>query len=94
MTFGCPYAALPKGHNALHTYGYTDGQILEAVLIVGLAKYANTVAFGLGTVPDFDPWRCGNLVRRHRRSPLRPIVSFVYPERLQARCQSTRVHSK
>jgi uncharacterized peroxidase-related enzyme len=40
--------------DALHTYGYTDGQILEAVLTVGLAKFANFVSFGLGTAPDFD----------------------------------------
>jgi len=28
-------------------------QILEAVMCVGLAKFANYVGFGLGTVPDF-----------------------------------------
>ena len=43
--------------DALRTYGYTDEQILEAVLMVGLAKFANFVAFGLGTVPDFDSSR-------------------------------------
>src|SRR5260370_26307062 len=43
--------------DALHTYGYSDEQILEAVLMVGLAKFANFVAFGLGTVPDFDASR-------------------------------------
>jgi uncharacterized peroxidase-related enzyme len=40
--------------DALRTYGYTDEQILETVVVVGFAKFANTVAFGLGTVPDFD----------------------------------------
>lgn len=40
---------------ALHTYGYADEQILETVLTVGLAKFSNFVAFGLGTAPDFDP---------------------------------------
>ena len=50
-----PTKVCRRDFNALHTYGYTDEQILEAVLIVGLAKYANAVAFGLGTVPDFDP---------------------------------------
>lgn len=39
----------------LRTYGFTEPQILEAVMAVGLAKYANFVAFGLGTVPDFEP---------------------------------------
>src|SRR5438309_1976193 len=40
--------------DALHTYEYNDEQILETVLMVGFAKFANFVAFGLGTVPDFD----------------------------------------
>ncbi len=41
--------------DALRTYGYTDEQILEAVLVVGVARFSNLVAFGLGTAPDFDP---------------------------------------
>jgi uncharacterized peroxidase-related enzyme len=40
--------------DGLRTYGFTDEQILEAVVTVGFAKFANFVAFGLGTVPDFD----------------------------------------
>ena len=40
--------------DALRTYGYTDEQILETIVMVGLAKFANHIAFGLGTVPDFD----------------------------------------
>jgi uncharacterized peroxidase-related enzyme len=43
--------------DALRTYGYTDDQILETVLLVGWAKFANFVSFGLGTVPDFEPIR-------------------------------------
>ncbi len=39
--------------DTLRTYGFTEQQILEAVVIVGFAQFANTVAFGLGTVPDF-----------------------------------------
>src|SRR5208282_2058451 len=39
---------------ALRTYGFNDPQILEAILLVGWAKFANIVAFGLGTVPDFE----------------------------------------
>ena len=38
---------------ALRTYGFSEQQILEAILLVGWAQFANTVAFGLGTVPDF-----------------------------------------
>jgi uncharacterized peroxidase-related enzyme len=41
----------------LHTYGYGDEQILETVLMVGLAKFANVVSTGLGTGPDFDSSR-------------------------------------
>jgi uncharacterized peroxidase-related enzyme len=40
--------------DALRPYGYSDEQIHEAVLVVGLAKFANYLSFGLGTVPDFD----------------------------------------
>jgi uncharacterized peroxidase-related enzyme len=40
--------------DALRTYGYTDEQIMEIVVVVGFAKFANYVAFGLGTLPDFD----------------------------------------
>jgi uncharacterized peroxidase-related enzyme len=43
--------------DALRTYDYTDEQIHETVLMVGLAKFANYLAFGLGTVPDFDSSR-------------------------------------
>jgi uncharacterized peroxidase-related enzyme len=39
--------------DALRTYGFSEQQILEAIVIVGFAQFANTVAFGLGTVPDF-----------------------------------------
>lgn len=38
----------------LREHGFGEAAILEAVLMVGLAKFANYVAFGLGTVPDFD----------------------------------------
>lgn len=40
--------------DTLRTFGYSDEQILEAVVLVGFAKYANFIAFGLGTLPDFD----------------------------------------
>ena len=39
---------------ALRKFGFTDQQIMEAVVVVGFAKFANTVSSGLGTVPDFD----------------------------------------
>jgi len=38
----------------LKAYGFNDQQILEAVMCVGLAKFANFISFGLGTVPDYE----------------------------------------
>src|SRR5262245_36079687 len=52
---GQPTKITKRDVDVLHTYGYTDHQIMEAVLMVGLAKFANFVSFGLGTLPDFDP---------------------------------------
>ena len=37
----------------LRTFGFSDQQIMEAVVVVGFAQFANTVSFGLGTLPDF-----------------------------------------
>jgi len=42
---------------ALRTFGYSDEQILETVVMVGIAKFANFVSLGLGTVPDFNSTR-------------------------------------
>jgi uncharacterized peroxidase-related enzyme len=39
--------------DGLKTYGFKDEHILETVVLVGLAKFANTLGFGLGTHPDF-----------------------------------------
>jgi uncharacterized peroxidase-related enzyme len=47
----------------LRTYGFDDAHILEAILMVGFAHYANVVAFGLGTVPDFDAARVEPLLQ-------------------------------
>ena len=40
--------------DVLRAHGFGDPHILEAVLMVGLAKFANFVSIGLGTLPDFD----------------------------------------
>jgi uncharacterized peroxidase-related enzyme len=53
---------------ALRTYGFSEQQILEAVLVVGWAKFANTVAFGLGTVPDFQSRRIAEELGKARLS--------------------------
>jgi uncharacterized peroxidase-related enzyme len=48
-----PMKVGPEDVERLRTMGFSEDQILETVLMVGLAKFANYVAFGLGTVPDF-----------------------------------------
>lgn len=52
--------------DVLRTYGFTDTMILEAVLTVGLAKFANLVATGLGTVPDFDSRKAEEVLAQKR----------------------------
>ena len=49
--------------DGLKTYGFKDEHILETVVLVGLAKFANTIGFGLGTHPDF---RAVDLTLRQR----------------------------
>jgi uncharacterized peroxidase-related enzyme len=44
----------PEDISTLRTYGYNDEHILETVVMVGVAKLANFIAFGLGTAPNFD----------------------------------------
>ena len=41
--------------DALRTYGFSDTQILEAIVMVGVSKFSNLVSFGLGTQVDFEP---------------------------------------
>src|SRR5262249_52435099 len=50
---GNKFAAEDVEH--LRVKGFSDQQILEAVLMVGLTFLLNTIQFGLGTVPDFKP---------------------------------------
>ena len=49
-----PMSIGPADVERLRAVGLTDEHLLEAVMMVGLAKWANYVAFGLGTVPDFE----------------------------------------
>jgi RNA polymerase sigma-70 factor (ECF subfamily) len=41
----------------LRTHGFTDHQILEAIVMASLTNFLNTLQVGLGTVPDFHPRR-------------------------------------
>jgi RNA polymerase sigma-70 factor (ECF subfamily) len=38
----------------LREHGFEDEDILETVIMVGLAKFANFISIGLGAEPDFD----------------------------------------
>jgi uncharacterized peroxidase-related enzyme len=49
-----PLKVTQENVDELKTYGFNDQEILEAVLCVGLAKFANYIGFGLGTVPDYQ----------------------------------------
>ena len=59
---GQPTKIAKRDIDVLRTYGFNDQQIMEAVVMVGVAKFANIVAFGLGTSPDFDP---SHVIQQH-----------------------------
>ncbi len=42
---------------ALRKHGFTEPQIVEAIVTAGLTNFLNTLQFGLGAVPDFPPRR-------------------------------------
>jgi RNA polymerase sigma-70 factor (ECF subfamily) len=52
---GAPSAIDTQDWTKLRTRGYVDEQILEAVVITALTNFLNTVQFGVGAVPDFEP---------------------------------------
>jgi RNA polymerase sigma-70 factor (ECF subfamily) len=68
----------PADVDALRAHGFADQQILETVLVVGLAKFANLVAEGLGTVPDFDGAAIDALL--HRESRVNPAAVPARPK--------------
>jgi RNA polymerase sigma-70 factor (ECF subfamily) len=43
--------------DVLRSHGFTEPQIVEAIVMAGLTIFFNTLQFGLGTVPDFPPRR-------------------------------------
>jgi RNA polymerase sigma-70 factor (ECF subfamily) len=50
-----PSAIALEDWNNLRVHGYADEQILEAVVTTALTKFLNTVQFGVGALPDFEP---------------------------------------
>jgi len=66
----------------LRLHGFGDQHILEAVAVVGLAKFANFVSIGLGTHPDFDSSRTVRdvgLPEVRREEKLNPSQSGMHP---------------
>jgi RNA polymerase sigma-70 factor (ECF subfamily) len=59
----------PADIDGLRGHGFNDQHILEMVIMVGLTKFSNFVAFGLGTVPDFDPSKVARHLGMHPPSP-------------------------
>ncbi len=50
-----PHSLTADDVESLRESHFTDEQILEAVLMVGLTQFLNTLQVGLGTEPDFKP---------------------------------------
>ena len=50
-----PHELGPDDVGRLRAQGFSEEQILEAVLMVGLTNLLNVVQMGLGTEPDFKP---------------------------------------
>jgi RNA polymerase sigma-70 factor (ECF subfamily) len=60
LDFALRLAADPSAFDAgdwakLRSRGLKDEQIIEAVAMTGLTKFLNTVQFGIGAPPDFEP---------------------------------------
>jgi RNA polymerase sigma-70 factor (ECF subfamily) len=45
----------PEDAGKLASFGFTQEQILEGVVVTALTNFANTVQMGLGIEPDFEP---------------------------------------
>jgi RNA polymerase sigma-70 factor (ECF subfamily) len=56
----------------LRRHGFTEHQILEAVVMASLTNFLNTLQVGLGTVPDFHP-------RRVFGAGVNPLERQVHP---------------
>ncbi|HVY92360.1 MAG TPA: peroxidase-related enzyme [Bryobacteraceae bacterium] len=53
--------------DTLRTFGFTDAQILEAIVMTGTAQFANMLSFALGTAPDFPNDGAVEAVAAHAR---------------------------
>ncbi len=62
-----PTRVSSKDIDTLRRYGFSDEEILETVVLVGLVKFANFVSFGLGAEPDFETSKLHFLEDRQQR---------------------------
>jgi uncharacterized peroxidase-related enzyme len=68
-----PLKMTARDIEGLRLYGFTDEQILETVAVASLAKFANWLSFGLGSLPDFEPVRLpGAIGEATRTAPRAP----------------------
>jgi RNA polymerase sigma-70 factor (ECF subfamily) len=66
--------------HGLRRHGFTDPQILEAVVMASLTNFLNTLQAGLGTIPDFHPRRVFSAEVNPFERPSRPTVQEESPE--------------
>jgi uncharacterized peroxidase-related enzyme len=53
----------------LRTFGFSDREIQEAIVTTAVARFANTVSFALGSVPDFHNERILEAFSTHAHRP-------------------------
>jgi RNA polymerase sigma-70 factor (ECF subfamily) len=55
--------------DSLRNHGFSDPQIVEAVVMSSLTSFLNTLQMGLGTTPDFRPRRVFHVPREENQPP-------------------------
>ncbi len=70
--------------DALGRRGFTDVQILEAIVMTGLTAFLNTLQMGLGTVPDFEPLRVFHTKEAEKRIPVAEHQTPIMPSASEA----------
>jgi len=76
-----PSAFAAEDLEVLRRHRFTDEQILEAVLMIGLTEFLNTVQMGVGAVPDFEPRKIFSLEEMNpSRDSGRPMIEVPLAE--------------
>jgi RNA polymerase sigma-70 factor (ECF subfamily) len=66
-------------YEALRGKGFSDEQILEAILMAGLTHFLCTLSIGLGAVPDFEPVKLSPIARAAFREATRSLTQEHAP---------------